>query len=167
MPQFGRICVLFLLFLRMPAPAQSNALLDILNEELNRNFTALKSADPAPYYIGYTVTENESYVLSGASGALVGNNRSQVRFFDVTVRVGTPKLDNYHRMRGELPRFTSGTLLALDDDRAAIQRKVWAETDRAYRLGAQRLMNIKTNTQVKVAEADTSDDFSEEKPSTH
>src|SRR5687767_13606036 len=106
--------------------------------------------------MAYAVTEQQSYVISAGSGALLGSNRSNARSFDVTVRVGTPQLDNYHRMRGELPRFTSGALLPIEDDRAAIQRRVWAETDRAYRLGAQRLINIKTNTQVKVAEQDKS-----------
>jgi predicted Zn-dependent protease len=40
------------------------------------------------------------------------------------------------------------------------------ETDRAYRNGVERLIQVKTNEQVKVAAEDDSADFSEEKPST-
>jgi predicted Zn-dependent protease len=163
--QLGRSCALTLFLLQASLPGQDAALLDILNEELVRNFTALKKTDPAPYYIGYAVTEQEAYVLSVGAGTLLVSDKSTVRYFDVSVRVGTPQLDNYHRMRGERPRFTAGIPLPVEDDRAAIQRRVWAETDRAYRLGAQRLINIKTNTQVKVEEQDKSDDFSSEQPS--
>jgi predicted Zn-dependent protease len=163
----GRSCALFLLILQAPAPGQNTALLDILGEELNRNFSGLKKADPAPHYISYSVVEQESYLIAAGSGALLRNSESKHRFLDVTVRVGTPELDSYHRMRNERPRFTSGTLLPIEDDRAAIQRRVWAETDRIYRLGAQRLINIKTNAQVKVEEQDKSADFSSEEPSTH
>ena len=165
--QIGRGCALFLLFLQTPASGQSTALLDILGEELNRNFTGLRKADPPPHYIAYGVSEQESYVISAGSGALLRNSHSNLRFLDVSVRVGTPQLDSYHRMRNERPRFTSGTLLPIEDDRAAIQRRVWAETDRVYRLGAQRLINIKTNAQVKVEEQDKSADFSSETPSKH
>ncbi len=47
----------------------------------------------------------------------------------------------------------------IEDNANAIKRRLWLETDRAYRTAAERLIRIKTNTQVKVAEADDSDDF--------
>ena len=49
----------------------------------------------------------------------------------------------------------------------AIKRRLWLETDRAYRAAAERLIRIKTNTQVKVAEEDDSDDFSSEEAAMH
>jgi predicted Zn-dependent protease len=48
----------------------------------------------------------------------------------------------------------------------AIKRRLWQETDRAYRAAAERLIRIKTNTQVNVAAEDDSDDFSSEMPAT-
>ena len=50
---------------------------------------------------------------------------------------------------------------------AAIRRRLWLDTDRAYRAAAERLTKIKTNTQVKVAEEDKSDDFSGEEATMH
>jgi predicted Zn-dependent protease len=52
--------------------------------------------------------------------------------------------------------------LTYEDNVNAIKRRLWLETDRAYRTAAERLIRIKTNTQVKVAAEDDSDDFSTE-----
>ncbi|HUP05168.1 MAG TPA: metallopeptidase TldD-related protein, partial [Bryobacteraceae bacterium] len=59
---------------------------------------------------------------------------------------------------------TSGAAISYEDAPSAIQRRLWLETDRAYRAAAQRLIQIKTNSQVRVAAADSSADFSEEPP---
>jgi hypothetical protein len=74
-------------------------------------------------------------------------------------------MDNYHPVRGEFAQFTEGVPLSLDDSPDAIKRTLWRETDRCYKLAAQRLINIKTNTDVKVAMKEQSDDFSEAKVS--
>ena len=97
-------------------------------------------------------------------GAITSSNGGKSRALDVSVRVGSPKLDNYRRVRGDRGQFTSGALLSFEDNPNAIKRRLWLETDRAYRAAAERLIRIKTNTQVKVAEEDDSDDFSIEKP---
>lgn len=146
--------------------AQDAGLLKILGEELDRNFSTLKEkADPKPYFLGYEVTEQEYRSISASLGAIVSSTNDRGRAFDVTVRVGSPKLDNYHRIRGDRPHFTSGAPVPLDDDPLAIKRRVWLETDRAYRAAAERLIKITTNREVKVAEEDTSDDFSAEESS--
>src|SRR5207302_736280 len=95
------------------------------------------------------------------------NSGGKGRNLDVSIRVGSPKLDNYHRARGDRAQFTSGASISIDDDPAAIRRRLWLDTDRAYRAAAERLTKIKTNTQVKVAEEDKSDDFSSEESTRH
>jgi predicted Zn-dependent protease len=84
---------------------------------------------------------------------------------DVSIRVGDRKLDNYHANRGERPRFTSGAPLPIEDKPDEIRRRLWLETDRTLRRASQRLINLKTSTQVNVAAEDDSDDFSVEEPS--
>src|SRR4051812_44144147 len=95
------------------APAgfgQSSPLLDILTQELERNFTTLKQkADPAPYYLGYTVAEQQVQLITGTLGTIQTRNQASGRNLDVSIRVGTNKLDNYHMVGGERPRFTSAT----------------------------------------------------------
>ncbi len=155
-----------LLEISVVAGASPPSLIDILDQELTRNFSILKEkADPAPYYLAFAVTEEESQALVASHGALRSRSQNHSRAFDVTIRVGSPKLDNYHRLPQDTPHFTTGVLVSLDDVPGALQRRAWLETDRAYRLAAQRLMKIRTDTQVKVAAEDDSDDFSREEPS--
>jgi len=147
------------------ASAQSSVLLDTMGEELNRNFSTLKAkADPAPYFLSYEVTEEDYHGVAATLGAITNNGHGKSRRLDVCVRVGSPKLDNYHRVRGERTQFTSGAALTFEDQPASIKQRIWLETDRAYRLAAERLIKIRTNSEVKVAEEDASGDFSSEEP---
>ncbi len=148
------------------APAQT--LPQILSDELHRNFTVMQQkADPPPYYMAYEVTEEETEVISASLGVLQQKGKNHSRTLDITIRVGSPKLDNYHLIRGQRPRFTPGVPIPLDDVPAALRQRIWLETDRTYRLAAKRLIDIKTNAQVKVADKDQSDDFSSEQPVRH
>ena len=157
---------LLLLVVLLPlAAASPPTLLDILNDELQRNFSVLKQkADPPPYYMAYTVTEENTQVLSASLGAINTRHTVHLRYLDVTIRVGNSKLDNYHVVNGQRARFTAGGVLPLDDVPDAIRQKVWLETDRTYRLAARRLIEIKSNAQSKVKQEDDSDDFSIEPP---
>ena len=148
-----------------PGFGQMPPLVRILNEELERNFRILKEkGDPPPYYIAYAVTDQEASVVSATLGALKSSRTNRTRQLDVTVRVGTPKLDNYHRVRGERAQFTGGVPVPIDDAGPAIRHIAWLETDRVYRLAAERLIKIKSNQEVKVAEEDDSSDFSPAEP---
>jgi TldD protein len=154
------------LLLALPlAAATPPSLLDILSSELQRNFTILKEkADPPPYYMSYTVTDEENEVLTSSLGAVMGQNKRHLRYLDVTIRVGSPKLDNYHLVKGERVRFTSGSVIPLDNVMPAIDRRLWLETDRTYRAAARRLIEIKSNQEVQVQPGQDSDDFSSEPP---
>jgi TldD protein len=160
---------LFTLALALPlAAASAPSLLDILNDELQRNFTILKqNADPPPYYMDYTVTDDETQSLSATLGTVESRNKEHLRYLDVTLRVGAPQLDNYHSVNGQKGRFTRGEVLPLDDVPDAIRRKVWLDTDRTYKLAARRLIEIKSNQEVKVKDADSSADFSSEPPAVY
>jgi TldD protein len=143
--------------------AQPSGVLGVLSEELDRNFRGLKEkADPAPYFMSYAVTEQDFAVVSASFGAITSSNHSRHANLDVGVRVGSPKLDNYHRVRGERAHFTTGSAVVIEDVPLALKRRLWLDTDRTYRLAAERLIRIRTNSQVKVKDEDPSDDFSQE-----
>jgi TldD protein len=145
---------------------QPPSLLKVLNEELERNFSVLKQkADPPPYFLDYSVVDEESTVLSSTMGALTVDQSRHARFLDVTARVGSPALDNYHRIGNDRPQFASAAQIPIEGGVNALRRIVWLETDRVYRMAAQRLIQIKTNEQVQVAREDDSADFSKEEPS--
>ena len=161
-----RCAWLFLAFL--PISFAQSKVLGILSEELDRNFRILKEkADPPPYFLGYEITEEESHQISATLGALMADVSGHSRHLDVSLRAGEPKLDNYHRVRGERGHFTSGARVSTDDNSIAIKEQVWIETDRAYRAAAERLIKIRSDEKVKVAAEDPSDDFSIEPPAVH
>src|ERR1035438_845199 len=116
-------------FVALSAHAQS-PLVKILSDELERNFTALQKADPAPYFLGYEVTDQEQDVIIATRGSIDGQNHNHDRILDITVRTGTPKFDNYRRTGNDRVRFTLPTRIALDDNADAIRKEVWLTTDR-------------------------------------
>ena len=143
--------------------ADEPSLLNTMNGELQRNFSALKQkADPSPYFLAYEVTDQETHSVTASLGELGSSNNGHSRYLDVTVRVGDPKLDNFRRVRGERIQFTSGAQVAVDGNPAALKEELWLETDRVYRSASDRLIRIKTNQQVKAADRDQSDDFTKE-----
>ncbi len=148
--------------------AGETGLLDMMNQELQRNYQALKQkGDTTPYFLAYEISDLETHEVGATLGVLNSQANSHNRFLDVTVRVGDQKLDNYRRVRGDRIQFTSGTPVSIEDVPGAIKPRMWLETDRVYRAAADRLIRIKTNQQVKAADRDQSADFSSEEAYAH
>ena len=136
-------------------------LLHIVTDELNSEFTALKAkGDPPPYYMAYEVTDEETTMETASDGALVTDNKTHVRGFDTTIRVGTPAFDNYHPYKDSRVQFTHFTQISLDDDSNEIRRALWSETDRVYRAASRRLLQLKTDAQLLAEDKEKNADFS-------
>lgn len=146
------------------APA-ADAILAVMQTELNRAKTDLSKSDPAPYYVSYTVNDQDAIVIAGSYGGLLTDSVVRRRSADVVMRVGTPDLDNTHG-QSRASGMTSGTL-PLDDDADATARLLWELTDRGYKRAAPAYLNVKTNTAVRAEEEDKSPDFSKEVPKVH
>jgi len=156
---------LLLLLLAVSARAQS-PLIKILSGELDRNFSILQEkADPAPYFLGYEVIDDENDIIVASRGSIDAQNHGRRRLLDVTVRAGSPKFDNYHRTGStDRIRFTSATPIALDDNPLSIRRSLWLATDRVYRAASDRLVRITADEKLHAAAGDDSADFSSETP---
>jgi predicted Zn-dependent protease len=151
-----------------PAVAPASApdpVLKAMQTELARATTELGKSEQPPYYLSYTVYDQEFVVLVGAYGSLLTNTSAQRRYADVTMRVGTPDLDNTHG-QNRSSGVTSGSL-PFGNDQDAIARVLWELTDREYKRAVPSLLNVRTNTAVRAEEEDKSPDFSKEKPQTH
>jgi predicted Zn-dependent protease len=154
-----------LTFLLLGPAVFAGSLSGVLQSELQRNFTVLRQkAQPPPYYMAYAVVDTESDVITATDGAIQSRNHGRSRSLDVSIRVGAPKFDNYHPIHGQRGQFSASTPIALDDVPDEIRRAAWLETDRAWRAAAQRYTQAKADAQTSVAQEDTSDDFSAEKP---
>jgi TldD protein len=153
---------------RGQAGSSSNAdpiLMGTLQQELDRAMMSLAKADPAPYFISYSVHEDSAGYIVGSNGAIIADVHRRERSVDISVRVGDRELDNTH---GE-NRFgaIAGTSLPLDDKADAIARVLWLNTDRMYKKAAQSYLEVKTKTKVRAQEEDSSADFTSEKPEVH
>jgi predicted Zn-dependent protease len=144
-----------------------------LEQELGRGMRELGAkGKPAPYFIAYEVHDRDEITVSASYGALVQSSTRRARTLDVDVRVGDYKLDSTHAIRSNDFDFASTIAghpvsLPLSDDAAPLRAVAWRETDRRYAESAERLVKIRTQRTLKVAEEDPSDDFSREKPVTY
>lgn len=144
------------------------SLINILRSELDREFSGLKAkADPAPYYMAYEVTEDETDSASATGGALLEDLHQHGRAVDTTIRVGSAKFDNYHPYKGNRVRFTVLTSLSLDNNPDQIRRALWQETNRVYRSASRRLLQLKTDEQLLQQESEQDADFSSEPSQTY
>ncbi len=147
------------------AATASDPVLKAMQAELARATTELGKTEQAPYFLSYTVYDQDFVVLIGAYGSLLNNVSVQRRQADVTMRVGAPELDNTHGQ--SRPSGVSSGTLPLGNDQDAIARVLWELTDREYKRAVPSLLNVRTNTAVRAEEEDKSPDFSKEKPQTH
>ena len=144
------------------APA-SQMVLDTMQAELDRGRTELAKADPSPYFISYTVNDRDSLTIAGSQGTILNSQNNRSRFADVSMRIGTPELDNTHN-ESRPSALTSGSI-PLIDDKDAIARVLWQLTEREYRKASRSFENVKTSKKVRAKEEDESPDFSKEQPS--
>jgi len=148
-----------------PKKVASDPVLRVMQAELSRANSELGKTDQAPYYLSYTVYDQDYVVLVGAYGSLLTDAAAKRRQADVTMRVGSHALDNTHG-QSRSSGITSGPL-PLSDDQDAIGRVLWELTDREYKRAVPSLMNVQTNTAVRAEEEDKSPDFSKEASATH
>ncbi len=139
---------------------RAEVLLSTMQQELTRAQTSLAKTDPAPYYISYAVFDQESLAISAAQGSLLNSVSSQRRSADVTMRVGSPALDNTHG-QGRESGIASGPL-PISDDKDALAHSLWLLTNAEYRQAVPAFLNLKTAAAVQSAEEDKSPDFSTE-----
>src|SRR5215472_7113033 len=100
-----------------PAPTGSNksdVFLATIEGELKRAQSELSKADPAPYYLSYTIRDLNSAAAVGILGDLASSLHTRRRTADVITRIGSPALDNSHQ-ESRRSAIHSGTL-PLDDD---------------------------------------------------
>lgn len=159
---------LFLLYSTSSFAAQESPVLKSMEKELSRCFSSLSQEKPAPlYFLSYEITDIDRTTLSASYGAIKSEDQDRSRFLDVDVRVGTPQLDNTHEIRGEFDfsrYFQEPVRISLEDDEGAIRKRLWLETERRFKEAQERYTKVLTNKAVKVAEEDTSRDFSAENP---
>ena len=162
--RYQNLILLFaILYIPLPVMAQSR-LLNVMADELQREMSELKTQETPPYFMAYSVGDVHTTSMSASFGALTSSRESDSRILSVNVRVGDHQLDNSHELRDQYA-FSSGggyVLVAREDNEEALRAAIWQETNRRYREAVERFIKVKTNVAIKVAEEDSSADFSHE-----
>jgi len=145
--------------------AHSDAVLDVMQQELLRSFKNLKKASAPPYFLSYQLTDNRAVNVAAAFGALTNSQDHKTRLLDVDLRVGDAGLDNTHPVRSEGRmdfEMPSKNAMPIEDGADALRVSLWQETEAKYRRAVQQYEQVKANVQVKVQQEDRSKDFSAE-----
>jgi len=159
------LCALLAGVLPLAAQQPPSAVLEAMKTELTRSQSQLKSQPVPPYYISYEITETHSFYVSSEFGRLISSYENRNRQLGVDLRVGDYGLDNTREVRGDInfARFSSVSV-PVDNDPDAIRAVLWHSTDQHYKQALEQFTKVKTNVQVKVAQDDSSADFSREPP---
>ncbi|ACY18902.1 peptidase U62 modulator of DNA gyrase [Haliangium ochraceum DSM 14365] len=150
-------------------PAARSPLLDIMVKENQRWMDVLAKQESAPaYFLSYQVYDRRNVTIEADGGALVTDSDDSDRLLDVSVRVGSPRLDNRHPLSDEQqdqlnnPRVRRG-IIPTGNDELAVRNHLWLETDRRYREAKQALGVVFIDRSV-TAQDDSPPDFVHEKP---
>jgi TldD protein len=146
----------------LPETEKHDPLLTTMQQELQRAQSSLGKLDPNPYFLSYAVYDQNLGAAIGTEGSLLTSTHVHRREADVVVRAGASSLDNSHGA-GRASAISSGAL-PLSDDRNAIAHELWQLTYEEYRKASKAYSQIKTGTEVRAKEEDTSPDFSQEMP---
>jgi len=159
-------CAVFLGHSALAQRPAASPVSQALEQEMKRSFELLKQkSSPAPYFISYSVAENQSVDIEASLGALRSTQKNQSRLLDIDLRIGDYDLDNTHQIRGQRgsntgPAFSYPVLMPVDNDVDALRSVIWLETDRKYKAAVERFIQVKANRTIKVEEEDTSADMS-------
>jgi predicted Zn-dependent protease len=123
--------------------AAASPVLAVMAEENTRWMKALAGRDPAPaYYLAYAIHDQREVNIEAEGGALIGDRDERDRLIDVDVRVGSPELDNTHRLTKDPDlnsRLERQAFAPSGEDPQAVASALWLETDRRYREAAMQL----------------------------
>lgn len=152
-----------LCFMLTPLAYSQDKLINILDEEVQREIQTLKQQETPAYYIGYRVEENSGYSIMSSFGTLAYSRDNKSCRLTVNIRVGSPQLDNYHPVRGSSQDMSSYYSSAIDlpssDEPLAVKQVLWNATNEAYQQAVSKFAKAKANVAVKVEEEDKSPDF--------
>ena len=147
--------------------SDDDAVLRAMRDELDRSrqLRIVGGGDDVPYFISYTLTDDDSMHVSASMGAVVSSTRNHYRVPDVEVRVGSYDFDNTgHIYSGYYSGSRFDTEWPLDDNYANLRDSFWLATDRAYKAALESMGRKRAALSSANAPADKLADFSKAEP---
>lgn len=162
-------CLIVLATVSIGYAGETSARLQIMKEEMIRNFEALQKEPVPPYFMSYSIDDVRMQGVAGSFGAITDTTENKVSYLRIDVRTGSYQLDSSHEIRGDSvgslrQRYGNALLAPIHESPDALRIILWRETDRAYKNAVESLARVKSQQSVMVAEEDKSDDFSRIEP---
>jgi TldD protein len=143
--------------------------INIISDELNREFTRLGKENYPPYYLSYRVDEIYSTAIESTFGSLTQSDDYKGRILTTTIKVGSYELDNTHELENGFNinniSHSFGTVFPLENNDNALKQAIWRITDRAYKNAVSSYMIIENK--LKNDTLKYTGDFSKEPPATY
>ena len=141
--------------------------LNTLEQELKREFKQLKKSKPPVYFLSYQITERDNFYLSATLGTINFEKTIKEAYLDVDVRVGTPELDNTHKIKlidvDNLNNSSNKNPFLIKvslTNEAALKNTLWLTTDLAAKAAQERYQKVLNNNKTAATRNDNSADFS-------
>ncbi|HEY5917901.1 MAG TPA: TldD/PmbA family protein [Chryseolinea sp.] len=164
---FGAL--LLQMLMGVPASAQQDSLLLVLETELHREFVELRKAQVPAYYIDYHVDDVEYASLNASFGSLTQSATSKNRVLAARVRVGDYSFDNMHPISPDnssfLPQGGFGpVMLPFENNAKALQFTLWKTTQNEYKQAVDSYKMVKNAIERRSQTETPINDFSKEEP---
>ena len=146
-------------------PAGDDVILQAMRDELARSRQLRVvggSGDDAPYFVGYTLDDNDAFEVDASFGAVTYRSRNRFRVPNIEVRVGGYDFDNTGHIYSGLysgSRYDTEPL-PLDDDYLALREGFWLATDHAYKAAVESIARKRAALTNTAANTDKVADFS-------
>jgi predicted Zn-dependent protease len=147
---------------------QPAIVLKAMKAELDRSIGYLKTQGTPPYFLSYSIVDQQRTSVRATFGVLQSSGEGHTRQLALGLRVGDYSLDNTHEIRGDYASYQSRyayIAIPIEDNSDALRTILWLATDTRFKRAVDEYTKVKTNKAVKVKEEDVSDDFSHEQPS--
>ncbi len=163
------LIVTFSTIARAQETADNDVVIQTMKSELAREHDALASQTVPPYYMSYNVGDEQTVSIVTSYGSIMKSDSTRRRTLLVDIRVGDYSLDNTHEIRASNDMFARGGARSIpyEDNSESLRLALWRETNASYNAATERLQQVRTNKTIKVAEEDTSGDFSKADAANH
>jgi len=146
------------------AAMDDDPVLKAMRDELDRSrqLRVVGGGDGVPYFINYSLTDDESFHVTASLGAVITANSNHYRVPDIQVRVGSYDFDDTgHIYSGYYSGSRFDTAWPLDNNYANLRDALWLATDRAFKAALESMGRKRAALSSANAPADKLADFSQ------
>ena len=149
----------------LPTAAKGDETLRAMVDELNHSRDLRQMVGAPLYYLNYTFSRGDSFLVSYSLGALVRRVDNQLRLPSVRARVGTYDLDDSNFIASGIYQGTryDAQTFPIDVDYELMRRNWWLLTDMEYK-GSVQAFNLKKASMQNLRQTQEFPDFTDTPP---